>query len=127
MDPKTILGINAIIAANKPKTFEKLRLLVNQSDFKEISDEALAAFGLRPAEPKPVVEKQTIKKTVMKEIRKSLLSNYMEAVSDLKRLKEVIFEENNLSDAEVLLIVKSKIDETINKHTILIKESDIWA
>jgi len=123
MDPKTILGINAIITANKPKTFEELRLLVNQSEFKNIPDDALAAFGLRPAEPEPAMKKETIKKTAMKEIKQSLLGSYMEMVSDVKALRQQIVNIDCSGSHDAVIV---KIDELITKHTNLVKESDIW-
>lgn len=123
--PEIIIKIGNIISTGV-KDFEELKLKVKELNI-EISDDDLSKFGLKP----PPVE-ESIKKSVKKpkefaKIQKSLLECYMEAVSDMKKLKEhILVEDDDKSDGECMDDALIEIDIFIEKHTKNIKESEIW-
>lgn len=129
MDPQTILGINKIIQENSPKSFDELRVLVNDSPFSAIDDQALQAFGIRKEEI-TVVEKSTKKPKEFAKCNKTILDWYIELVSDVKKLKALAsecLENEDRSDAvEYLMDIEEGIEALVEKHTTNIKESDIW-
>ena len=60
-------------------------------------------------------------------IEKELLSSYMEAVADMKRLKSNVFENVEFyGDKELENLLSEVFDKTINKHVERIKYSRIW-
>jgi hypothetical protein len=122
MDPQTILGINKIIQENNPKSFDELRVLINNSPFSAINDQALQAFGIRKEEI-AVVEKSTKKPREFAKCNKTILDWYIELVSDVKKLKTVV---QNIDSSEAHDDTLQQIDVLVAKHTENIKESDIW-
>jgi hypothetical protein len=122
MSPEMILGINKLITENKPKSFDELRLLVNNSPWKDIEDQALQAFGIRKEEV-AVVEKSTKKPREFAKCNKTILDWYIELVSDVKKLKTVV---QNIDSSEAHDDTLQQIDVLVAKHTENIKESDIW-
>lgn len=130
MGPEIILGVNKILTENKPKTFEEFRKLIDGSQFKDLSDEALEAFGIRKGERAPVlpeVKKTERKPKEAKKIFKSVFDCYIELLSEVKVLKQKIKENVEwYGDKETENDMLSNIDNIIEKHTKLIKENDIW-
>jgi hypothetical protein len=122
MSPEMILGINKLITENKPKSFDELRLLVNNSPWKDIEDQALQAFGIRKEEVVEVVKTEK-RKTLMKTINKSLLGCYMEAVADMQRIIESCRKIDCAEGHEAAMIHAMTL---LEKHKTNIKESEIW-
>ena len=56
-------------------------------------------------------------------IEKELLSSYIEAVSDMKRIKESMIQNCNEEDTRYVIDI---FDTVISKHTQRIKDSGIW-
>ena len=64
------------------------------------------------------------KKASILTIEKELLSSYIEAVSDIKRIKEEVFDLEQTEGQSTGIM--SMINEIITKHTEKIKSSGIW-
>ena len=65
------------------------------------------------------------KKNIILTIEKELLSSYIEAVSDMRKLLNIMLQ--NVSDCvETTEHIRNEFDPIINKHVDRIKSSGIW-
>lgn len=128
MGPEVVLGINALIRDKKPKSFDEFRSLVNETEWKDLSDSVLEAFGFKKDQPAPVIEQtEQKKKPTQKVTNKTMLEQYIELVSEVRTLYNALRKDiETVEPLELCAEVLNHLEALINKHKENIKGSEIW-